>query len=201
MKDRPLYLLDADEVLIAFVDPFASFLEKKGYRLHFRNFALAGNIYPLESDAPCEENAVAKLIAEYFNSCCDRCEALPGAVEAVRTLQKFGDVVVLTNVPAHLAERRRLALARIGIESPLTANRGPKGPRARELAEGRRAAVVFLDDLPLQHASVARHAPFVRRVHFLAHPRLRDLVPPADAAERSFSNWPECLEYLIEITG
>lgn len=201
MKDRPLYLLDADEVLIAFVDPFAAFLKKRGYRLHFGSFALAGNIYPLDSDEPCNEEEVARLISEYFNSCCDRCEAIPGAVEAVRTLQKFGDVVILTNVPGHLAERRRRALARIGIDTPLTANRGPKGPRAREFAEGRRAPVVFLDDLPLQHASVARHAPSVRRVHFLAHPRLRDLVPPADAAERSFSNWPECLEYLIEITG
>ncbi len=201
MSERPLYLLDADEVLVAFVDPFAAFLESRGYRLALDSFALAGNIRPIDGGEPCPPEEVAGLVTGYFEACCDRCEPIPGAVEAVETLRAIGDVVVLTNVPAHLAERRRAALARIGIDVPLVANRGPKGRRVRLLAADRRGTVVFVDDLPPHHASVAEHAPRVRRVHFLAHPRLRDLAPPADDAERSFANWTACLEYLVDISS
>ena len=64
----------------------------------------------------------------------------------------------------------------------MVCNSGGKGVPARAIIERHRATVTaFVDDLPVHHASVAKHAPEVHRLHMVAEPRLAPAVPTAPA--------------------
>jgi len=60
----------------------------------------------------------------------------------------------------------------------------------------------FVDDLPVHHASVAKHAPDVWRLHMVAEPRLAPAVPPAPHAHARIDDWPTASDWLIDrLTG
>ena len=56
----------------------------------------------------------------------------------------------------------------------------------------------FVDDLPLHHASVAKHAPDVWRLHMVAEPRLAPAVPTAEHAHARIDDWPTATNWLLE---
>ena len=49
----------------------------------------------------------------------------------------------------------------------------------------------FVDDLPPHHASVAQHAAHVGRLHMVADPALRGLIPAAPDAHARIDGWRE----------
>src|SRR3546814_11402327 len=65
------------------------------------------------------------------------------------------------------------------MDFPLIANSGPKGPAVVELLRRVPGSAVFIDDIPHNHASVARLAPAVHRLHYVADTRLAALPGPA----------------------
>ena len=78
----------------------------------------------------------------------------------------------------------------------LVANAGGKGPAVTALAAGREAPVVFVDDIPHHHTSVAEHSAEAHRIHFVADERLRGLIGPADEAHARIDEWPEAADYI-----
>ena len=74
------------------------------------------------------------------------------------------------------------SLPRHGIAHEVVCNSGGKGVPARAIIE-RHGDLhrVFVDDLAVHHASVAKHAPEVHRLHMVAEPRLAPVVPTAPA--------------------
>ena len=48
------------------------------------------------------------------------------------------------------------------------------------------------------HASVARHAPDIWRLHMVAEPRLAPAVPPAPAAHARIDDWATASDWLID---
>ena len=71
-----------------------------------------------------------------------------------------------------------------------SATSGGKGAPAQELVERTARSAVFVDDLPVHHASVAKHAPEVWRLHMVAEPRLAPAVPAAEHAHARIDDWP-----------
>ncbi|MEX6725042.1 HAD family hydrolase [Parapedomonas caeni] len=193
---RPLLICDADEVLVAFIEPLARFLNGHDYDLHLESFALTGNIRHRTSGAVADRPTVARLISDYFDSSLETAPAVPGAAGALAAIAEVADVVVLTNVEEAHRQRRQAALASLGMPYPVLANQGPKGEAVRGLAATRRGPVLFVDDLPPHHTSVAQTAPHVHRLHFVADPRLRSLIPAAPDAHARIDDWSEALPYI-----
>ena len=85
-------------------------------------------------------------------------------------------------------------LANHGIHHEVVCNRGGKGSPVSALVERHSAsAAVFIDDLAVHHASVAKHAPDVWRLHMIAEPRLAAITPPAPDAHARIDDWPTAM--------
>ena len=107
-------------------------------------------------------------------------------------------VVILTNVPFHARACRIANLAGHGIDYPLVANAGPKGPALRWL-DARAGRTAFVDDSPSQLASAARDAPEVARIHFVGDEMLRGYLTEVEAAQHRASDWTQIRRIVEEV--
>lgn len=196
---RPLLLLDADEVLLRFVEHLEAYLPTRGFELRLTSFQLGGNIFDLSTDQRVEGPVVKELLAGFFDDCTHDVPLVDGAREALENLKAHYDIAVLSNVPERCRDARMTNLRSHGLDIPVIANRGEKGPAAARLASATRKTVAFVDDLPPQHASVAAHAPAVHRVHFIADPRLAPMLEKAEHAHVRIDDWPTLERHLITL--
>ena len=86
----------------------------------------------------------------------DWLEPVEGAREALAALAPRIDIVVLTNITPAQASRALRNLAALGLDLPLVANSGLKGPAVKALAARAGRPVFFVDDIPQHLASVGR---------------------------------------------
>jgi len=195
---RPLVICDCDEVLLHFALPFRDYLAAEhDMDLRFESFALAGSIRRRACGSPVGQAELLPLLDAFFETHMETQYPAAGAVEALAELSADADIVVLTNVQDMVRTRRGAELARHGMPYPVLCNQGPKGPAvAAIVAERAPSRTVFVDDLPHHHASVARHVPDVHRIHMVADPGLRTLVPPAEAAHARIDEWPAALAHI-----
>ena len=187
---RPLLILDADEVLLAFARGFDTFLGRHGCYLDMVSYRLHGNVRRREGDLPLIDIEVTGLLDE-FRGDLDWLEPIDGACETIAALRAHADVVVLSNVSPAQAPARLKNLTALGLTAPLIANSGPKGPAVKTLARRAGTPVFFVDDIPMHHASVAELAPDVFRIHFVGDDRLKPLLPPSPHAHLRADTWQE----------
>jgi hypothetical protein len=197
--NRPLLICDADEVLVQFAAAFKNYLQERGWNLTFETFALHGNIRHIETGEPAAGRIVSTLLAGFFEDAVETCLPVPGAVNALAHLSQHADVIILTNVPDAQRARREKSLASLGMAYPVFSNEGPKGPRIAELIAGRAHPIAFVDDIPHHHASVAELANRVHRLHLVADPQLRTLLPKAPDAHARIDDWHEALPHLESV--
>lgn len=192
---RPLLILDCDEVVLDFVGPLRAWLQNTHrLTLSLESFSLAGNIRRLSDDSVIEAAGIPALLDGFFATGQNGQRPVPGVVEALQILREEMDIVILTNI-AQCHHHQRVSILRDhGVDFPVHANTGPKGPRVRALSADRRA--IFIDDLPPHHHSVADHAPEVGRLHMVADPHLRPLVPAAPHAHARIDAWVEALPWI-----
>lgn len=194
--DRPLMLVDADEVLLQFAGPLTVFLNDSGYEITFDSYRLNGNICNLASGQVATPMEVSGLVGQFFAERVHLCPPVEGAVAAMKALSARAQVVILSNVPDYARAARAKSLASHGLDYPLVANVGPKGPAVRALTENLDAPALFIDDLPHNHQSVAAEAAHVHRIHFVADLRLQKLIEPAEHAHHRVDSWPEAQDYI-----
>jgi hypothetical protein len=76
-------------------------------------------------------------------------------------------------------------------------NQGGKGrPVVELIGELRPSATVFVDDLPVHHESVAKHAPQVHRLHLVAEPDMAGQVLPAPHAHARIDDWGDARGWI-----
>jgi FMN phosphatase YigB (HAD superfamily) len=185
---RPLIVVDADEVLLRFVDGFDRYLRARGLFLDLVSYRLHGNVRRLDDRTAVLDVEVTALLDE-FRAELDWLDPVEGAGEVLESLKSRAGVVVLTNItPAQAAARAR-NLARLGLAFPLVANSGPKGPALKQLANRAAAATFFIDDIPQHHLSCAEHAPDIVRIHLIGDERLKPLLPPSADAHHYAQDW------------
>ena len=200
MTGRPLLITDCDEVLLHMVSHFDAWLDEK----HAIDFAFErGDFGQSMTDKATGDlvstDRVWPLLDEFFRGEMHRQTIVPGAVEALGRIGEVADIVILTNLGDEAHPWRVDQLARHGIAHEVVCNSGGKGVPARAIIERHRATVTaFVDDLPVHHASVAKHAPEVHRLHMVAEPRLAPAVPTAPAAHARIDDWPTACDWLLE---
>jgi hypothetical protein len=188
---RPLLITDCDEVLLHMLRHFADWVDET----HDLNFALDcadfGEAFRhKDSGLPVAEERIWPLLDGFFQTEMHRQNIVPGALEALGAIAEVADIVILTNVgDAHHAGRVG-QLEALGIRHRVLCNRGGKGrPVARLVEEFGPSVALFVDDLPVHHASVAKHAPGVWRLHMVAEPRIAAHMPPAPDAHARIDEW------------
>jgi hypothetical protein len=188
--ERPLVLVDVDEVLGLFMQGFGAFLAGQGLELRIERFALFQNIFRPGAAEHLDLEEGRRLFDAFFGGHCHQIEPAPGAVAALNRLARHGEILILSNAPAE-AERLRTAwLRQHGLDHPLVLNSGPKGPVAAGLIGQTRHRAAFVDDLIPNLDSVADHAPGTATFQHVADLRLRPFAPRSERHPR-IDDWAE----------
>jgi len=196
---KPVLLVDADEVLLRFVERLEEYFLSQGFELRLSSFQIAGNTYDLESGGLVEPKKVGHLIASFFEACVDDVKPVHGAAEGLNALAEHYQITILSNVPTNCRVRREQSLARLGINYPVIANKGDKGPIVKLFDNATTKKTVFIDDLPPQHSSVSKLCPDSHRVHFVADKRLAGMIGPASDANIRIDEWPPLTSHLLSL--
>ena len=199
---RPLVICDCDEVLLHFVGPFGDYLQAEhDLALHLDSFALSGNIRRGDGSVLAPDRFMPLLDGFFATHMATQTPA-PGAADALATLARDCDIVVLTNVDERHNAVRTAELARHGMPYRVVCNSGGKGEPVRALMDHYGASAgAFIDDLPPHHGAVKRAAPEVFRLHMVADTRLHGLIPPAPDANARIDDWVTALPVLQAALG
>ncbi len=201
--NRPLLITDCDEVLLHMVAHFQEWLgECHAIDFAFETGDFAEALTFRDSGAPVAHDQVGPLLADFFRGERHRQTLVDGALEALGRIGEVADIVILTNLGDEAHSWRVEQLAAHGIAHEVVCNQGGKGVPARALiARHNASSTVFVDDLPMHHASVAKHAPEVWRLHMVAEPRLAPAVPAAEHAHARIDDWPTATTWILEKLG
>lgn len=195
---RPLLITDCDEVLLHMVGHFAEWLESEhGVRFAFETGRFSDAMTSLESGDALALDQAWILLDAFFRNEMHRQTLVPGAAEALGRIGEIADITILTNLGSEAHPWRVDQLAGHGIRHDVICNSGGKGSAVKKLAK-RRPSAVFVDDLPMHHASVAKHAPKVWRLHMIAEPRVAPAVPASEHAHARIDDWPGATDWIID---
>ena len=197
---RPLLICDCDEVLLHMVVPFRDWLDE-AHHIHFDlergDFTEA--LRHKHTGELVQREAIWKLLNGFFDTEMDRQQAIDGAVEALAAIGESADVVILTNLMDFRHEARTDQLRRVGIDRPVYTNQGGKGGAMMEILDEYRPSVaVFVDDLGVQHDSIAEHAPHVWRLHMVGEPLLAPHVPAHPNAHGRVNDWLAARQWILD---
>ena len=194
-RERPLVIVDVDEVLGMFMQGFGKFLESRGFEFRIERFALFQNIYRPAAGEHLELTEGRKLFEDFFRTGCGEIEPAPGAVEALAKLSRRAEILILSNAPADAERLRGEWLKRHGLPQALILNTGPKGPITAALVAQTDQPTAFIDDLLSNLDSVADHAPATATFQHVADLRLRPLAPRSQRHPR-IDDWAELGEAI-----
>jgi len=196
---RPLLITDCDEVLLHMVSPFSQWLDETqdiDFAIEAEEFV--GGLIHRASGQTVETDNIWPLLDAFFTTEMHRQTLAPHAAAALATIAELADIVVLTNLTDAFHGSRVAQLDAHGIRYRVMCNQGGKGgPVARLVAEFDPSVTVFVDDLAHQHASVAKHAPDVWRLHMVAEPRVAAHRPTAPDAHDRIDNWHDALPWIL----
>ena len=197
---RPLLITDCDEVLLHMVSHFDAWLgEEHGIRFAFETGSFGEAMTELATGELVARERVWPLLEQFFRQEMHRQTIVPGAVEALGLIGEVADIVILTNLGDEAHPWRVDQLAKHGIRHDVVCNSGGKGEPVRTIIDRYGSeSTVFVDDLPVHHASVAKHAPAVHRLHMVAEPRLAPAVPAAEHAHARIDDWPTATTWILE---
>jgi hypothetical protein len=197
--NRPLLVTDCDEVLLHMLRHFADWVDE-AHDLHFALDApgFREAVRHKATGEPVAEDRIWPLLGGFFDSEMHRQNVVPGAAEALSTIGREADIVILTNIGDEYEAGRVDQLERFDIRHRVLCNRGGKGRPLLELIEEMRPSVaVFVDDLAVHHESVARHAPEVWRLHMIAEPLVAAHMPPAPHAHARIDDWAAATPWIL----
>lgn len=197
--NRPLLITDCDEVLLHMVSHFRDWVGEAheiDFALHTGEFSNA--LTHRADGSVVEEDRIWPLLGKFFETEMSRQTLAPGADAALARIGAHADIVVLTNIGPENHAGRVAQLETHGLRLPVRCNSGGKGPPALEIiAEYNPTVTVFVDDLPVHHASMAKHAPAVWRLHMVAEPELAPNVPPAPNAHVRMDDWAQATDWIL----
>lgn len=194
-RDRPLVLVDVDEVLGLFMQGFGDFLAARGLEMRIERFALFQNIFRPGETQHLDLDAGRELFDAFFAGHCHEIEPAPGAIAALNRLARHAGILILSNAPAEAERLRGQWLANHGLKHPLILNTGPKGPIAAALTIQTPQPTAFVDDLIPNLDSVADHSPGTATFQHVADERLRPFAPRSDRHPR-IDDWRELADAI-----
>jgi hypothetical protein len=198
VKNQPLIVCDADEVLFKFFEGLEAYLGTQGYWVDLQSFRITGNVKSKETNEVTEALKVKDLLSGFFAEMTPHLDPVEGAADALAALASTNQIVILSNLPIERREARIEALHKNEMPYQVIANQGEKGPACEYLANIVEAPIAFLDDLPPNITSVRKSVPSATLIHFIADPRLAKLLGAAEDCDYRIDTWPEAHETLSQ---
>ena len=198
-SNRPLVICDVDEVVVHFTRDFEDFLDGLGLWLDTSISLFSSNIRNQKTRILLSPEEIEKTVVQFFAERTLDMQTIEGAVEALHSIGKSADVIMLTNLPHEAGDDRRANLAGHGLNFPVVTNSGPKGPAIQKIASQVSAPVVFIDDSPGFITSAFHHAPDVHLIHFLHDERYARLVAPLDFVSLRTNTWQEMHPHVLKL--
>lgn len=194
---RPLVICDVDEVILHMILHLEDYLGERDLVFLNHEYRLTGNIASRDSKTPLHSDQVRKHLMQFFNEESHRQTMVSGANDALQSLSRDWEIILLTNLPGHHNKSTREALlSGMGIPYPVLTNSGPKGGAVAALAAGRPQPVVFIDDSPTNHASVQASLPSSTQIQFIADQRFLRSVTPDKHIDLLTGDWPETAAFI-----
>jgi hypothetical protein len=199
--DRPLLVLDVDDVVLEFIRPLPKFLATRGLRLTMASFRLTGNIAETATGRVIEQAEVTALLDAFFDGQAQWQDLTEGAAEALARLAGSVEIVLLTAMFHRHRAARRAHLDALGLPYPLLTTEMAKGPAVAKLRGPGRRAVAFVDDQPNNLLSVAKAVPDARLFHLMADNSLRAFLPPLPQGIAAVHDWREAAPKIAAALG
>lgn len=199
--DRPLVVVDVDEVLGLFMAGFGAFLAARDLEFRVERFALFQNIFRPGETQHLDIAEGRRHFDEFFRIGSEAMAPVPGAAAALGRLSTRASVVICTNAPATARTARARWLVRHGLDYPLVLNTGPKGPLTAAMAARTSRPSAFVDDLLSNLDSVAEASPATARFQHVADERLRPLAPSKPDLHRRIDDWADLGEAIAAAIG
>jgi hypothetical protein len=201
LDSRPLLVLDVDDVLLEFVNPFVRFLDGQDIELKLDTFKLHGNAIDRTTRVPIDADRVSTLIDDFFEAQAQWQTGANGAAEAVAGLAARAEIVLLTAMPHRHRATRRAHLDRLGFPYPLVTTDAAKGPALKLLRGKQPRPVAFVDDLPRNLLSVRETVEDAHLFHLMSAPALRKLLPPVPDGAVVVDDWREAAIMIAKALG
>jgi hypothetical protein len=199
--ERPLLVLDVDDVVLEFIRPFPRYLKSRGFGLTLASFRLTGNIAETASGRLIEQAEVSTLLGEFFDAQADWQSVTDGAAEALATLGERAEIVLLTAMPHKHRAVRRAYLDVLGLNYPLLTTEMAKGPAIAKLRGAKDRPVAFVDDQPNNLLSARHSVADAHLFHLMADNSLRAVLPPVPEDIISVHDWREAAPKIAAALG
>ena len=197
IKDKPLIVCDADEVIFDFMNSFEMYLHTKGLYFNWKSYALEGNILNDKNKA-LNKNQIADIIDNFFMYKTESMDLVEGAVKSLQKLSRQCSIIILSNIPFKFYEKRQAALKKYGINFPFFANTGPKGKAVKYISDIHKGKVWFIDDSPYQIKSVKLEEKNVNTILFIGNHKLEALIKNKKKYCDHFSNkWKDNIKTIL----
>jgi hypothetical protein len=199
--DRPLLVLDVDDVLLEFIRPLPLFLDQRGYRLTISSLHLTGNIAEQASGRLIERAEVWALLDEFFDVQAAWQSVTDGAAEALAQLSGRAEIVLLTAMPHRHRATRRAHLDTLGLPYPLLTTEMAKGPALARLRGPHGRPIAFVDDQPPNLISARESVADAHLFHLMADNSLREFLPPLPDDVVTVQDWREATPRITAALG
>ncbi len=193
----PLMIFDADEVLVHFAEPFATYIKKHNHRLHLTGYRLDNAIKKADTDEVADPDTAKELVWGFINEETKSQPAAKGAPQALMKLQAYAQIIILSNVPHSVHDDRVANLKSLNMDYPLISNEGMKGPAVKEILKNHKAQSFFIDDNPYQVESVYNDNQQTVCVHFSVCDLVKPYMPKAVGASIEPTSWEDLVSKLI----
>ncbi len=184
--DRPLLILDVDDVVLEFIRPFPNFLKARGFGLTLASFRLTGNIAEQATGRLVEQAEVTALLDDFFHTQADWQSITDGAAEAE---------------PEEDFLRLILHLDALGLNYPLLTTEMAKGPAVAKLRGDKGRPIAFVDDQPPNLVSARHSVADAHLFHLMADNSLREFLPPIPDDIVVVQDWPEAAPKIAAALG
>lgn len=199
--DRPLLVLDVDDVLLEFVRPFPRYLESRGFELKLTSFRLTGNISERASGRIPEQEEVSTLLDGFFQVQAEWQTIVRGAAAVVKELSVGAEIVLLTAMPHRHHAIRRAHLDALGLPYPLLTTEMAKGPAIAALRGPTKRPVAFIDDQPINLLSARKAVADAHLFHLMGDNSLRSLLPSTPDGIVVVDSWSEAKPRIAAALG
>ncbi|TPI23270.1 MULTISPECIES: hypothetical protein [unclassified Mesorhizobium] len=199
--DRPLLVLDVDDVVLEFIRPFPHYLKSRGFGLTLASFRLTGNIAETASGRLIEQPEVTALLGDFFDAQADWQSIADGAADALAMLGRGAEIVMLTAMPHKHRAVRRAHLDALGLNYPLLTTEMAKGPAIAKLRGVRGRPVAFVDDQPSNLVSARNSVADAHLFHLMADNALRAFLPPTPEDIISVEDWRDATPKIASALG
>ena len=197
IKEKPLVVCDADEVIFDFMNNFEMYLHTKGFYFNWKSYALEGNILNDKNEA-LNKNQITAIIDNFFTYKTESMDLVEGAVKSLHKLSRQCSILILSNIPFKFYEKRKVALKKYGMNFPFFANTGPKGKAVKYISDIHKGKIWFIDDSPYQIKSVKLEEKNINTILFIGNSKLGALIKNKKKYCDHFSNkWTDNIKTIL----